>query len=89
MILPKKGRLSFKDKELEHSEEFVKFRKKHSGVESSINALENHGLDRCIDHGLDGFKRYIALAVVARNIQILGELLQQKEIKRQKLRKAA
>ncbi len=89
VILPKKGRLSAKDKEIEHSEEFVTSRRKHSAVESSINALENHGLDRCLDHGLHGFKRYVALSVLARNIQMLGHLLQQKELKRQKRRKAA
>ncbi len=89
VILPKKGRLSAKDKEIEHSEEFITSRRKHSAVESSINALENHGLDLCPDHGLHGFKRYVALSVLARNIQILGHLLQQKELKRQKLRKAA
>ena len=89
IILPKKGRLSAKDKQIEHSEEFIETRRKHSAVESSINALENHGLDRCLDHGLHGFERYIALSVLARNIQILGHLLQQKELKQQKRRKAA
>jgi hypothetical protein len=89
VILPKKGRLSAKDKEIERSEEFVESRRKHSAVESCINALENHGLDRCFDHGLYGFKRYVALSVLARNIQILGHLLQQKELKRQRRRKAA
>ena len=88
-VLPKKGKLSAKDKEIEHSEEFVTSRRLHSSVESSINALENHGLDRCLDHGLHGFERYVALAVVARNIQILGHLLQQKELKRQQRRRAA
>jgi hypothetical protein len=89
VVLPKKGRLSVKDKEIEQSEEFVEYRRKHSAVESSINALENHGLDRCLDHGLHGFERYVALAVLARNIQILGHLLQQKELKKQDRRKAA
>lgn len=89
VILPKKGRLSAKDKEIEQSEEFVESRRKHSAVESSINALENHGLDRCLDHGPHGFERYVALSVLARNIQILGHLIQQKELKRQKRRKAA
>jgi len=89
VVLPKKGRLSAKDKVIEYSEEFVETRRKHSAVESSINALENHGLDRCRDHGLDGFERYVALSVLARNIQILGHLLQQKELKKQKRRKAA
>ncbi len=89
VILPKKGRLSAKDKQIEHSEEYIESRRKHSAVESCINALENHGLDRCLDHGLYGFKRYVALSVLARNIQILGHLLQQKELKRQRRRKAA
>jgi IS5 family transposase len=89
LILPKKGRLSAKDKEVEQSQEFVESRRKHSAVESSINALENHGLDRCLDHGLHGFKRYVAIAVLARNIQILGHLIQQKELKGQKRRKAS
>jgi hypothetical protein len=89
VVLPKKGRLSVKDKEIEQSEEFVESRRKHSAVESSINALENHGLDRCLDHGLHGFERYVALSVLARNIQILGHLLQQKELKKERRRKAA
>jgi hypothetical protein len=81
-VLPRKGRLSAINQEIENSEDFQKARRKHSAVESSINALENHGLDKCPDHGIEGFKRYVALAVVARNIQIVGELLQKKEVKR-------
>ena len=82
VILPRKGKLSAINKEIETSEAFREARRKHSAVESSINALENHGLDRCLDHGIEGFKRYVALAVVARNIQIMGHVLQQKELKR-------
>jgi len=78
VVLPKKGKLSKKDKRIEHSEEFIESRRKHSAVESAINALENHALDRWSDHGLDGFKRYVALAVLARNIQILGAKVRQK-----------
>jgi hypothetical protein len=89
VVLPKKGRLSAQDKEIEQSAEFIESRRKHSAVESCINALENHGLDRCLDHGLHGFKRYVALSVLARNIQILGHLIQQKELTRQKRKKAA
>ena len=84
VILPKKGKLSSSDKEVEYSEEFIQARRKHSAVESAINALENHGLDRCPDNGIAGFKRYVALAVLARNIQILGNIVQQKALKRQR-----
>ncbi len=83
VILPRKGKLSAVNREIENSEEFRESRRKHSAVESSINALENHGLDRCPDHGPDGFKRYVGLAVSARNIQIMGHLIQQKKLKKQ------
>ncbi len=69
-------------KEIENSEEFREARRKHSAVESSINALENHGLDRCRDYGLHGFKRYVGLAVLARNIQVIGHILREKELAR-------
>jgi len=82
VVLPRKGRLSAINKEIENSDEFKEARRKHSAVESAIHALGNHGLDRCPDHGLNGFKRYVALAVVARNLQVLGHMLQQKEVKR-------
>jgi len=87
LVMPKKGKLSEKDKEEEYSEEFIDGRKKHSSVESSISALKNHFLDRCPDHGIDGFKRYVALGVLARNIQILGNMVQQKELKRERRQK--
>lgn len=98
VVLPRKGKLSAINKEIEESEEFKEARRKHSAVESAINALENHGLDRCPDHGLHGFKRYVGLAIVARNIQIIGHILQQKQLKteqrlekrrQQRLREAA
>jgi len=87
VVLPKKGKLSGHDKEIEYSESFVESRRKHAAVESAINALENHGLDRCLDRGIDGFKRYIALAVLARNLQKLGSLLRERELRRQKRRR--
>ena len=84
LTMPKKGRLSAKDKEHEHSEYFVRSKMKHSAVESNINALEIHGLDRCPDRGIKGFKRYVGLAVLGRNIQILGHNLQQKIISKKR-----
>lgn len=77
--IAKKGKLSKADRERENSNEFKKARKKHQAVESAINALENHGLDVCPDHGINAFKRYCALGVLARNIQIFGVQLQRQE----------
>jgi hypothetical protein len=79
VVLPKKGRLSQADQARENSPEFASLRQQHSGVESAINALEVHGLDKCPDHGITGFKRYVAMAVVARNIQRLGAVLRRQE----------
>jgi hypothetical protein len=79
VVLPKKGKLSVQQQTEERSEEFVAAKNKHSRVESAINALGNHGLDRCPDHGLIGFERYVALAVLARNIQLLGAMLRKEE----------
>ena len=79
VILPKKGRLSEADKARESDPAFVRLRRQHSAVESAINALGVHGLGQCPDHGLDGFKRYVALAIVARNIQRLGGILREQE----------
>ena len=86
VILPKKGKLSQKDKEEIDTPEYKEGKRKHSGVESAINALENHGLDRCPDKGIERFKKYVGLAVLTRNIQILGNIIQQKELKKQKRR---
>lgn len=77
--MSKKGRLSQADREREATDEFKEARKKHSAVESGINALENHGLDRCPDRGIRGFKSYVAFAVLARNIQKIGAELQKQE----------
>jgi IS5 family transposase len=86
LVLPKKGRCNKEEKDRESSDAFRGSRRKHSAVESGINALEVHGLDRCLDHGINGFKRYVALAIVARNIQKLGAELQ-KKVQQQEKRK--
>jgi len=72
VVLPKKGKLSKADQEREYTPEFMQAKRQHSAVESAINALEVHGLDKCPDHGIDAFERYVALAVLSRNIQKLG-----------------
>ena len=82
VVLPKKGRLSQIDKAHESEQEFRKLRRQHSAVESAINALEVHGLDICLDHGIKGFRRYVALAVLARNIHRFGVLLSHQDAKR-------
>ena len=79
-VLPRKGKLSKQAQKEEQVQEFVKARRAHSAVESAINALEVHGLDICPDEGIEGFKRYVALAVVARNIHRIGAIVWQQDV---------
>lgn len=87
VALPRKGKLSAAAQAVEQSAAFRDARRAHSAVESAINALEVHGLDRCPDHGIDGFKRYVALAIVARNIHRIGAILWQQEQQRAQRKK--
>jgi len=93
VILPKKGRLSKAQQARQQADEFVAGRRQHAAIESAIHALEVHGLDRCPDRGLPALRRYVALAVVARNIQLLGRYLQrqeqEQEVETESYRKAA
>ena len=86
-VLPRKGKLSPVALAVEQSAAFINARQAHSAVESAINALEVHGLDRCLDHGIGGFKRYVALAIVARNIHRIGAILWQQEQRRAQRKK--
>ncbi len=86
VVLPKKGRRNKAEQAREADQEFVQARRQHSAVESGINALEVHGLDRCPDRGLEHFKRYVALAIVGRNLQKLGSILQARALAEQQKR---
>jgi transposase, IS5 family len=92
VILPKKGRHNKEDKERESNPMFKKLRNAHSAVESNINMLEHHGLNRCMDKGLRGFKRCVGLSVLAYNLHILGNVLKARQLKEEqkvKLKQAA
>ncbi|MEK7749922.1 MAG: ISNCY family transposase, partial [Planctomycetota bacterium] len=75
VIMPKKGKKNKAEEEEESSKTFKKLRHKHSAVESDINRLEYHGLDRCPDKGVKAFRRYCALGVLAANLHNLGNVL--------------
>lgn len=81
VYLPKKGKLSEARKLVEYSDDFIEAQKRHSSVEGSIGCLVNHGLNICRDHGILGFKTYIGLAIVARNIHHFGNIIQQKKLR--------
>jgi hypothetical protein len=58
------------------SVEFLNSRRRHPGVESAIGALQSAtGLKRCRDRSEVGLQRYVGLAVLGRNLHVLGKLL--------------
>ena len=72
VVLPKKGRRSQADRQRESAPIWRKRKNAHSAVESDINSLESHGLDRCPDKGFAGYKRYVGLGVLAYNLHKIG-----------------
>lgn len=74
--LPPKGRPSDEVKERQSTSAYRAARRRHAGIESAIHALVwGNGLVRCPDKGLVGYRRYVALGIVARNLQTLGTIL--------------
>jgi IS5 family transposase len=86
VIMPKRGKLSLKDEEREGTKKFKSLRSQHNAIESDINCLEHHGLNRCPDKGLNGFKRYAGLGVLAYNLHKIGNCLL---AKKNQIKKAA
>jgi hypothetical protein len=78
VAMPKRGKKNATETELESAPKFVRLRRAHSAVESAINALEHHGLDRCLDVGLEAYHRYVGLGVLAYNLHVIGRRLQEK-----------
>lgn len=85
VILPKKGKCNKEEKLEEKSPRFKMKKRKHSGVESAINSLEHHGLDRCPDRKLSGFSKYVSFAVLSFNLHKLGAIIQKRKLKNKKI----
>jgi hypothetical protein len=75
VVMPKRGKKNAQETERETQKKFVALRRQHSAVESDINALEHHGLNRCLDVGLDGYRRYVGYGVLAFNLHVIGRRL--------------
>ena len=93
VIIAKRGKKNKKEQELESAKRFKKLRNAHSAIESNINSLEHHGLNRCPDKGLGGYDRYIGFGILSYNLHKIGNKLNEQEQRqkqrRDKRRKAA
>ncbi|MCB0062461.1 MAG: ISNCY family transposase [Caldilineaceae bacterium] len=69
VILPQPGRKSNARRQHEQQPWFKRGRHFHAGVEGRISVLKNkHQLARCLDHGADGFDKWVGWGVVANNL---------------------
>jgi hypothetical protein len=75
VVMPKRGKKNAAETERESGKQFVALRHQHSAVESEINSLEHHGLNRCLDVGLPGYLRYVGLGVLSYNLHVIGREL--------------
>ena len=75
VIMPKRGKRNAAEQEREGCRHFQALRHQHHAIESDINCLEHHGLNRCPDKGLKGFKRYVGFGVLAYNLHKIGNQL--------------
>jgi hypothetical protein len=75
VVMPKRGKKNAAETERESGKKFVALREQHSAVESEINSLEHHGLNRCLDVGLPGYLRYVGLGVMSYNLHVIGRKL--------------
>jgi len=74
--LPMPGANQAKQQEAEATIEFHQARRRHSGIESAIGALQaGNGLARCRDRTERGFQRYVQLGMLGRNLHVLGKIL--------------
>lgn len=74
--LPRRGGNEYTQQMKGASVKFHAARQRHSGVESAIGALQSgNGLKRSRDRTELGFERYLCLAILGRNLHVLGKVL--------------
>jgi IS5 family transposase len=82
VVMSKRGKKNAAETQRENGKKFVALRKQHSAVESEINNLEHHGLNRCLDVGLEGYLRYVGYGVMSYNLHVIGRELLARERRR-------
>ena len=75
VVMPKRGKKNAVETQRERGKQFVALRHQHSAVESEINSLEQHGLNRCLDVGIKGYERYAGYGVLSYNLHVIGREL--------------
>jgi IS5 family transposase len=76
IILPQPGRKSAARQAYERQPWFRRGRRFHAGIEGRISVLKRkHDLGHCLDHGEEGFERWVGWGVIAGNLAVMGRAL--------------
>jgi len=76
VVLPKPGYKSKERREYEAQSWFKRGRRFQAGVEGRISVgKRKHGLDCCLDHGEDGFDKWVGWGIIANNLTVMGRTL--------------
>jgi IS5 family transposase len=76
VILPQPGRKTEERRRYEAQGWFKRGRRFHAGVEGRISVSKRkHGLDRCLDHGENGFDKWVGWGFIAGNLTVMGRAL--------------
>jgi IS5 family transposase len=76
VILPQPGTKSHQRQQHERQAWFRRGRRWHAGVEGRISVVKRkHGLDRCRNHGQQGFARWVGWGIIAANLAVIGRTL--------------
>ncbi len=88
--MPKRGKKNVAELERESDKQWVALRQPHGAVESEINRLEHHGLNRCLDVGPPGYLRYVGYGVLSYNLHMIErELLARERVSAKRAQLAA
>ena len=81
VVLPKPGYKSKERRQYETQSWFKRGRRFQAGIEGRISVgKRKHGLDCCLDHGQDGFDKWIGWGIIANNLTVMGRTLAVKAV---------
>ena len=90
VVRPQRGKKNAAEMERESGKKLVALRQQHSAVASEINSLQHHGLNRCLDVGIKGYRRYAGRGVMSYHLHVIGrELLTRARARAEALQAAA
>jgi IS5 family transposase len=81
-VLPRSGAISAERRKLEHARWFRRGFRFRAGIEGRISVLKRRqGLDVCLNHGEDGFGRWVGWGIVTANLAKIAETVDKRSVR--------